>query len=123
MLGTNDSKLENWDEEAYGAQLRAFIEAYQEVGEETQVYVVQPPRCFPDPDTGVIGYSIRNEIIAKDIYKCVEEAVEETGTAVIDLYSLTEDHEEWFVDGVHPNAQGNRAIAECIYEQIIGAGS
>ena len=36
------------------------------------------------------------------------------GIRVIDLYAFTKDHPEWFVDGVHPNIRGNRAIAKYI---------
>ena len=44
---------------------------------------------------------------------CAEKVV-----AVVDLYSATADHPEWFVDGVHPNADGNRAIAQAVYDTL-----
>ena len=48
----------------------------------------------------------------------ITETAEELGIEVIDLYTLTKDHPEWFWDGVHPNAEGNRAIADEIYETV-----
>lgn len=39
---------------------------------------------------------------------------EKHGLQVVDLYALTEEHPEYFMDGVHPNALGNQAIAEHI---------
>jgi lysophospholipase L1-like esterase len=37
---------------------------------------------------------------------------------VIDLFSLTKDHPEYFDDGVHPNAEGNKVIAGYLAEEI-----
>ena len=37
---------------------------------------------------------------------------------VIDLYTLTEGHPEWFADGVHPNQEGNARIAEYLFQQM-----
>jgi len=31
---------------------------------------------------------------------------------------LTKGHSEWLPDGIHPNAEGNKAIADYIYECI-----
>ena len=37
---------------------------------------------------------------------------------VIDLYTLTENHGDWFPDGVHPNVEGYEKIAEYIYDVL-----
>ena len=37
---------------------------------------------------------------------------------VIDLYSLTNNHPEWFSDGIHPNEEGNKIIANEIAKII-----
>lgn len=37
---------------------------------------------------------------------------------VIDLYTLTENHGDWFADGVHPNVEGYEQIAEYIYDVL-----
>ena len=42
--------------------------------------------------------------------------------SVIDVHSLTEAHPEWFeADGIHPNADGAKAMAEKKkdYEEIL----
>ena len=36
----------------------------------------------------------------------------------IDLHSFTGNHKEWFADGVHPNEEGNRKIADFIYREM-----
>lgn len=114
MLGTNDSKPANWDAEAYRADWSVYIEAYQAANPDAQIYLVQPCRAFPGED-GKIVYEIDDGPIATEIYDIVASVGEAYGLPVIDLYTFTKDHPEWYVDGVHPGAAGNRAIAEYIY--------
>ena len=120
MLGTNDSKPGNWDghAEAFREDYLSFLDAYRQKRPETQIYLMQPPKCYPEERTGRIVYTISDDNIREEICGIVAEIAEETGCGLIDLYSLTDGHPEWFVDGVHPNAEGNRNIAAYIREQI-----
>jgi lysophospholipase L1 and related esterases len=118
MLGTNDSKVRNWNTEDYKEQLRAFVTSYQKVNERAKIYLMQPPRCFPDEKTGIVNYKIKNDLIATEIHKSVAEVGLECGAIVIDLYEFTEDHGDWFADGVHPNVKGYEKIAGYIYEVL-----
>lgn len=118
MLGTNDSKVRNWNTEDYKEQLRAFVTSYQKVNKRAKIYLMQPPRCFPDEKTGIVNYKIKNDLIATEIHKSVAEVGLECGAIVIDLYEFTEDHGDWFADGVHPNVKGYEKIAGYIYEVL-----
>lgn len=118
MLGTNDSKPYNWDEERYRTQLKAFLQEYKNLPGQPTVYVMQPSKCFPDEKKGKIAFDIDNDVIAGQIHESVLEVAKEVGVNVIDIYKLTEEHPEWFADGVHPNAEGNLAIAEYIAKQL-----
>ena len=43
----------------------------------------------------------------------------EAKVKIIDVHALTEAHPEWFEkDGIHPNNDGARAIAELVAESI-----
>ena len=75
-----------------------------------------PPKIFTDDisidrpnndnlEDGVIP--IINEL--KDEYKEIK---------VIDLYTITKDHSELFIDGIHPNEEGHKVIANEIYKVI-----
>ena len=116
MLGTNDSKTFNWpgNEDKYKPELKAFVESYQKDQKTPCVYLMQPPKAFGflNDKLDKIGYSIQAEPIEGPIYNAVAEVAAETGSGLIDLYTLTKDHPEWFPDGIHPNADGNKAIAE-----------
>lgn len=114
MLGTNDSKPYNWDEEAYRKELREFIAKYQR---KARVVVMTPPKAFKVKDSDAIKFDILNENIIK-AREIIFETAAEMDVDVVDLYELTENHPEWFPDGVHSNAEGNLHFAECIYEKI-----
>ena len=71
-----------------------------------------PPRPFPDSATGVIGFDVVEDAIVNGVRPTVLQVGEKYGVPVIDLYAFTENHPEFFIDGVHPNREGNRAIAD-----------
>lgn len=118
MLGTNDSKEDVWDAQRYQEEYVALVEELQAIESEPDIYLMIPPEAFPYED-GVIVYGINNDIIHDEIRHIVRTVSEETGAGLIDLYAVTENHPEYFVDGVHPNEQGYEVLAKAVYEQIV----
>ena len=118
MLGTNDSKPYNWKEAAYEKELEDFIKEYNSLNNQPKVLLMTPPACYEDPKLGMVGYDINGDIIHTKIYETVIKIAEKLNLEYIDLHRFTVNHNEWFDDGVHPNAGGNRCIGEFIYEQI-----
>lgn len=115
MLGTNDSKKKNWNAEKYEEEYINFVRSYQNMESAPEVYVMMPPAVFAKvEDEG----DCDDTVVREEVVPIVSRVAEETGAGLIDLYSLTESHPEWFADGLHPNAEGNRAIAEAIYAQL-----
>lgn len=126
MLGTNDAKPENWT----GAD--DFMEDYKDLlnsyltgtHRPSKIYVALCAEAYfmeeHDPATGIAGYDIQPAI--------VDEIVAEIETyftqypekiQIIDVHTLTEAHPEWFAkDGIHPNNDGAKAIAELVAEEI-----
>lgn len=116
MLGTNDSKPDNWNPKQYENEYTTFVQNYQNMAGSPKVYIMLPPRVFIEPEnTG----DCNNTILTEEVIPAIKQVAEQTGAQLIDLYSLTEGHAEWFADGLHPNAEGNKAIAETIYEKIL----
>ena len=65
-----------------------------------------------------IIYGISNDIIRDEIGRIEREVAVETEVNVIDLYAVTENHPEYFTDGLHPNKEGYAVVARTVYEQI-----
>ncbi len=119
MLGTNDSKPYNWDAEGYEADIRRLIAELRQHGEK--LVLLLPPKAFPSRD-GIVAYDIRDEVICGEVLPILRRAAEEYTLPVIDLYAFTQDHPEYFDDGVHPNILGNYAIAEHILQKLTALG-
>lgn len=117
MLGTNDSKPQNWNAAKYEATLAQWISELRSFPSSPTVYLMTPPAAF-GVDGKPVVYAIRDDIIRVEIYPIVKQQAQLHGTGLVDLYAATESHPELFVDGVHPNKQGNQVIAKKIYDVL-----
>lgn len=125
MIGTNDSKPENWiDVDAFMEDYIELLETYLEGENPPKVYIGLCAEAYytkeSDPATGIAGYDIQPGIVDE-----IVERLELMPTSsvypvsVIDIHALTEAHPEWFeADGIHPNADGAKAIAEAVADAI-----
>lgn len=121
MLGSNDSKDFNWpyagdNGENFKRQLKEMLQSYINLPSNPEVIVMQPPKAFPID--GAIPWHINNDNIKNGVVPFVKQVGDELGIDVVNLYALTENNPEWFPDGVHPNKEGNAAIAEALYQVI-----
>ena len=121
MLGTNDSKPENWTDAA------TFIEEYRELI-NTYITTEKTPQIFiglcseayflEKTQTGIAEFDIQPAVV-DEIVEVIREYAESAEIEVVDVHSLTELHPEWYEkDGIHPNNDGAKAIAECVAEKI-----
>lgn len=117
MFGTNDSKAAYWSADAYREQYAALVRELQDIPCHPYVYLMAPPEAFPLED-GKIIYGIDNVVIQGELREAVRAVAEETGAGFIDLYGVTENHPEYFKDGVHPNETGYALLAETVAERI-----
>lgn len=116
MLGTNDTKPYNWNAREFEASYAETIERLKACTKK--LFVMAPPWAFALPGQTDVVCDIQRQVLADEIYPTVLRLAREHDVQVIDLYQLTEGHQEYFGDGLHPNQQGNRVIAEYIYGQI-----
>ena len=110
MLGTNDTKEINWDYDEFNKEYREVLDKLLKKKSNSKIYIMIPPQIYinnpskrePNRDNLEKGVVPIIKKIKKD-YKEVE---------VIDLYTFTLNHNEWFSDSLHPNKEGNKAIAK-----------
>lgn len=115
MLGSNDSKPDYWDAEKYKKEYTDFVKKYQNMESAPKVYIMIPPEIFKEPEN---DGDCNNTVLVEEVIPAIEEVSMQTGAYLIDLEYMTKEHPEWYSDGLHPNAEGNKAIAEAIYERI-----
>lgn len=115
MLGTNDSKQILWNEARFEKEYMDVIGHYKQMQCFKQIYIMIPPKVF-DESPGKKGCN--PFIVENTVAPVIRRVAEACAVELIDLYALTSCHREWFPDKLHPNKDGNRAIAEEIAKHI-----
>lgn len=113
-LGTNDSRPEN-----IGTHRAEFVPDYLELIRTFQQLESKPAVwiCYSAPiyaeHKGMTDAVVKNEIIP-----LITEVGRQAGVEVIDLNTVLSDKKELFPDGIHPNAEGAKIMAETISQVI-----
>lgn len=114
MMGTNDTKPENWQgSDAFKTELVALLDSY---GDAEVILCTPTAAFFLDGETeGITSHNIQ-PLVVEEVAQIVRDVAQERGCVLLDIYALTSGHPEWFdKDGVHPNGEGAAAIAQEVY--------
>lgn len=115
MLGTNDTKPQNWKFEAeFDADYRELVKSFQSLKSKPKVFV-----CRPVPVLGKGNYGINEENIQKEIPR-VDALAKELGCGVIDMHAALEKFLEMLPDRVHPDTAGAGEMAKAAAKAILG---
>ncbi|MCR4567406.1 MAG: hypothetical protein K5769_05115 [Pseudobutyrivibrio sp.] len=117
MLGTNDSKVSNWNPNEYRAGLRKLVKAYQDLASKPKIYIMRSPHVYPI-NGDEAEYTIQIPVIDNQLGIIVDSVAEDFGAEVIDLYAATGDKADFYTDGVHFNKQGYEYLTDVIYNAI-----
>jgi lysophospholipase L1-like esterase len=118
MLGTNDTKVTNWNAANYEDGLKALVQSYQDLPSHPTVYLLRSPYCYSTDGGEVAVYGVQYKITNGELGEIVKRVASETEVEVIDLYSPTQDKTELYTDGIHFNAEGYKLIADTIYDVV-----
>ncbi|GAB3929547.1 GDSL-type esterase/lipase family protein [Larkinella terrae] len=112
-LGTNDSKSVNWKYKSeFKSNYVEFVRSFQALPSKPIVYICKPTPAFK------AAYEINPDIIKNEINPLIDEVARETNVQVIDLYTPLVSSDALFRDGIHPNAEGAKMIAEIVRKAI-----
>ena len=126
MMGTNDAKPENWvDAEHFMEDYMALATSFMDGENAPKIYFALCTEAYyvedADKSSGIASYDIQPAVI-DEIVETIEVYAQTSGMKMelIDVHSLSEAHPEWFeADGIHPNNDGAKAIAEAVAEVIL----
>ena len=122
MMGSNDTKPENWfGEDAFETALLDLLDDYTQGEKQPVIYVCTTPACFfMEDSTGELTSFDLRPAYADMAAEITRQTAEALGCSVIDIHVLTETNPAWFAkDGVHPNNEGAAAIARAVSDAIM----
>jgi len=115
MLGTNDSKPENWKyKDEYVGDYIDLIRRFKELPAKPKIWICYPVPAYP------ARWGISDKVITEEIMPRIDEIAGKTGVPIIDLHTALSDKPEMFPDLIHPNAEGAKLMAEAIYHSLTG---
>lgn len=123
MLGTNDSKAENWTEkDHFLSDLEEMIQGYQALSSQPTVYVCTSPRMRQAYENMTTQTGLDNAVINNEIVPLQKRAAEETpGCRLIDVNAFSQEGFAYgdFSDYCHPTNEGYQKLAKFIYDELI----
>ena len=115
MLGTNDTKPQNWDvygDEFIGDYL-SMIDTVKQRNPSTQFILAYPPPAFEEK------WGIRDSIIVNGIIPAIDSVLKVIDAELMDFYHPLLDSVHLFIDNIHPNVEGNTVMARLLMEEMI----
>jgi sialate O-acetylesterase len=117
QLGTNDTNPQTWTahRQDFVSDYAALIDSFRQLDAYAQVFVCLPPPLFRDRGK---EYDT-DAILSREILPQIREVALRSHATVIDVHSAVADKSALFPDGIHPNAEGARRIAEAVYQALV----
>lgn len=115
MLGSNDTKKRNWDPEVFRRDYRKLVESYQSLPSNPRVVLIAPIRIFLVKGIPLMG--LYPDTMEEGVRPAIREIGEEMGLQVVDLVDVFQD-KSFCLDGVHPQREGTRMVADKIYNSV-----
>lgn len=107
-LGTNDSKPRHWNAEEFAADYQSLIDTFMTIKPQPKIYLCLPVPAFSG------NFTISDSIISHDIIPIVQRLSINNDLPIIDLYKALNNYSSLFPDGIHPNEEGSKIIAETL---------
>jgi lysophospholipase L1-like esterase len=113
MLGTNDAHDNTYELiDNFVGNYTNILTRIENYSSKPQIYVVIPPPVFNNT-LGVNGTAYVEGVIPR-----IQQVAAQLDLPTIDVYTPLLNHPEYFPDGLHPNGDGAKVIADTIYKAI-----
>ncbi len=115
MLGTNDTKPQNWDSygDEYFDDYIAMIDTIKQRNPSTKFIIAYPPPAFS------VQWGIRDSIVLNGVIPAVDSVLDQVDAELVDFYYPLLDSSHLFPDDIHPNAEGAGVMAQMIHDKIV----
>jgi lysophospholipase L1-like esterase len=118
MLGANDAQpdLHRFNTTFVNDYLR-LVSEFQALASKPKIWIVKPPPIF---NNGTVenwrwlhnGTGLSTEYFILNVIPSVEKVANEANLPIIDVYSALVNHSDYFPDGVHPDINASKLIAD-----------
>ena len=116
LLGTNDSKPQNWDVHVdFADDYQWLVEQLRKANPSVQIFA-----CRPTPVLATGLYGINEETLEKE-FPIIDQVVTNLRLQFIDMHAALAAHPEDVPDHVHPNADGAALMAKAAAAAILKA--
>jgi acyl-CoA thioesterase I len=113
MLGTNDASPENEKYiNSFVNDYLKLIDAFQALSSQPQVWIVLPPPVLYN------GTGLSTQFFEENVIPSIKQVAKEANLPLIDVYSAFSGHSDYLWDGVHPNNEGSKLIAQTIHDAV-----
>lgn len=92
--------------------------SYQELSSKPTVYFMRSPYCYSLDGSNIAEYDIQPVIVVQKLGDIINKVAAETDVDVIYLYTVTEEKDELYTDGIHFNADGYKLVADEVYDVV-----
>lgn len=108
MLGTNDSKTFNWNahKNEFISDYNSMIQTFKKLNPKSTIYIGLPPPVFEN------RWEMQKKVVEFEIIKILKKIALENDLKTIDFFTLFQEKSIYFPDGVHPNAEGAKIMAD-----------
>ena len=119
MLGSNDAKPHNWNQERFVRDYKEMVRIFQSLNPSPKVFLMIPPPVYKD-GAFEIKQSTVNEVLPKVIRDIAKDM--NIGDNVIDNFNALGGSDlktpELIRDFVHPNHEGYKVIAMQVLKKV-----
>ena len=113
MLGTNDSKLFLWNAEKYASSYQLMIDTLKATSPNANIMLCLPAYVSHD------RWEITDSVINNGVIPIVKQIANANKLPIIDINSALKNRDQLYCDdGIHPNKQGAKIIAETVAKKL-----